>query len=226
MNFSMSGQKLVTHAYSAGERFFIFDMKNNPPIVVKPISNTIQSYVSFSYDEMYLLYIITGEGIRKFHIESGKDELIPITGMRCWGFSVHSNGIAYARNGSIIITNMTGKYQNVLTPPRGWDTSLNYSSFHDQVLFSIRYHTEEITLNAWNMVTGQCKVLFSDCLLQINLKEKCQDGCAVCLADLDVGNQVYVIPFCAHIFHVSCLDPWLKRHKSCPICRRILLLKP
>jgi len=42
--------------------------------------------------------------------------------------------------------------------------------------------------------------------------------CAVCLAPYEKGDQVRTI-LCMHAFHVECIDPWLREHSTCPICK-------
>ncbi|KAL5198617.1 hypothetical protein ABZP36_002129 [Zizania latifolia] len=43
--------------------------------------------------------------------------------------------------------------------------------------------------------------------------------CAVCLQDFEASQFVRVLPHCQHMFHVKCIDNWLSRHASCPLCR-------
>jgi Ring finger domain len=43
--------------------------------------------------------------------------------------------------------------------------------------------------------------------------------CSVCLALLEVGEQVRQLPECKHIFHADCIATWLHLHMTCPICR-------
>ena len=43
--------------------------------------------------------------------------------------------------------------------------------------------------------------------------------CAVCLAELDDGVSVRVLPVCMHYFHASCIGEWLLAHHTCPLCR-------
>ncbi|ERN07800.1 hypothetical protein AMTRI_Chr08g204430 [Amborella trichopoda] len=45
------------------------------------------------------------------------------------------------------------------------------------------------------------------------------DRCAVCLCDFKSGEDVRVLPECAHSFHLPCIDMWLHSHTSCPLCR-------
>uniref|UniRef100_A0ACD5ZSA0 Uncharacterized protein n=1 Tax=Avena sativa TaxID=4498 RepID=A0ACD5ZSA0_AVESA len=43
--------------------------------------------------------------------------------------------------------------------------------------------------------------------------------CAVCLEDVREGEMVRQLPPCRHLFHVDCIDLWLRTHRTCPLCR-------
>jgi hypothetical protein len=45
--------------------------------------------------------------------------------------------------------------------------------------------------------------------------------CPVCLVDYEIGDKAKFVP-CGHIFHPECLDPWLKKNNTCPVCRHEL----
>jgi len=42
--------------------------------------------------------------------------------------------------------------------------------------------------------------------------------CTICLTDLQEGEKVRTLP-CFHMFHGSCIDPWLRSNSSCPVCK-------
>ncbi|PIN08178.1 hypothetical protein CDL12_19248 [Handroanthus impetiginosus] len=46
-----------------------------------------------------------------------------------------------------------------------------------------------------------------------------ETSCAICLHDLKDGESVRSLPICKHLFHLHCIDEWLARQGTCPICR-------
>ncbi|WVZ61938.1 hypothetical protein U9M48_011743 [Paspalum notatum var. saurae] len=43
--------------------------------------------------------------------------------------------------------------------------------------------------------------------------------CPVCLESYGDGDVVRALPYCGHLFHRACVDPWLRQRPTCPICR-------
>lgn len=43
--------------------------------------------------------------------------------------------------------------------------------------------------------------------------------CSICLSEYTSKETLKCLPECQHCFHAQCIDPWLKLHNSCPICR-------
>ncbi|KAI8996127.1 hypothetical protein BC832DRAFT_302113 [Gaertneriomyces semiglobifer] len=47
--------------------------------------------------------------------------------------------------------------------------------------------------------------------------------CAICIDGWEEGGKVRELP-CNHVFHQSCIDPWLLKHAIlCPVCKRSIL---
>ncbi|KAJ6293267.1 hypothetical protein OIU77_008748 [Salix suchowensis] len=43
--------------------------------------------------------------------------------------------------------------------------------------------------------------------------------CSICLQDFKDWDPMRKLPFCEHYFHLECIDEWLTRNGSCPMCR-------
>ncbi|XP_041368639.1 uncharacterized protein LOC121382986 isoform X2 [Gigantopelta aegis] len=42
--------------------------------------------------------------------------------------------------------------------------------------------------------------------------------CQICLAKFETGEELRILP-CTHEYHTACIDEWLKRNATCPVCR-------
>ncbi|CAF0746850.1 unnamed protein product [Brachionus calyciflorus] len=45
-----------------------------------------------------------------------------------------------------------------------------------------------------------------------------REKCTICLNEYENSENVRRLP-CMHLFHVNCVDQWLKMNKKCPMCR-------
>ncbi|RUS77289.1 hypothetical protein EGW08_014953 [Elysia chlorotica] len=60
----------------------------------------------------------------------------------------------------------------------------------------------------------------------VNVGDKELDGdfdqCAICIEPYKDGDIIRLMP-CRHVFHKSCVDPWLLDHRTCPMCKLDIL---
>ncbi|KAG2326106.1 hypothetical protein Bca4012_035120 [Brassica carinata] len=43
--------------------------------------------------------------------------------------------------------------------------------------------------------------------------------CSICLQDAAEGEKMRRLTACSHCFHADCIDPWLEKRSTCPLCR-------
>jgi len=48
------------------------------------------------------------------------------------------------------------------------------------------------------------------------------DVCSVCFESFMEEEEVKALE-CKHVFHQTCIDPWLKKTLKCPLCRQLLI---
>lgn len=46
--------------------------------------------------------------------------------------------------------------------------------------------------------------------------------CSICLGEYEDKDKLRTLPTCDHNFHLTCIDIWLRRQSTCPICRMSL----
>ncbi|XWS11224.1 hypothetical protein CRYUN_Cryun38cG0065700 [Craigia yunnanensis] len=51
------------------------------------------------------------------------------------------------------------------------------------------------------------------------IKSREESSCSICLQGLKDGELARKLPRCGHIFHLKCIDEWLSRQGTCPMCR-------
>ncbi|XP_021892479.1 RING-H2 finger protein ATL70-like [Carica papaya] len=61
------------------------------------------------------------------------------------------------------------------------------------------------------------KVVYAEVKLQ--KADSTASCCSICLADYKSSDVLRLLPECKHLFHVKCVDPWLRMHPTCPVCR-------
>ncbi|KAK1409716.1 hypothetical protein QVD17_36245 [Tagetes erecta] len=66
--------------------------------------------------------------------------------------------------------------------------------------------------------------VYSEAMMQPHKGDGNNSGCSVCLSEYKAADVVRLLPECGHLFHVGCIDTWLKVNATCPVCRNSPLL--
>ncbi|CAK9328477.1 unnamed protein product [Citrullus colocynthis] len=43
--------------------------------------------------------------------------------------------------------------------------------------------------------------------------------CSICLGEYEEKEVLRIMPKCGHSFHLTCIDVWLRKQSTCPVCR-------
>jgi hypothetical protein len=45
-----------------------------------------------------------------------------------------------------------------------------------------------------------------------------EEKCSVCLSEFEDKEEIKILP-CKHLYHPECIDIWLKKNSTCPVCK-------
>ncbi|KAJ8753334.1 hypothetical protein K2173_019733 [Erythroxylum novogranatense] len=95
------------------------------------------------------------------------------------------------------------------------------NAYHWQVTLSNINHDESqdiYEVSSRGLSKTSLKDLPSYALDQTKAKQSI--CCTICLQDIESGEIARSLPRCLHTFHLACVDQWLVKQGSCPICRQ------
>ena len=61
------------------------------------------------------------------------------------------------------------------------------------------------------------KLIYAQVKLHKNKANSTTSCCSICLADYKDTDVLRDLPDCGHLFHLECVDSWLKLHATCPV---------
>ena len=58
----------------------------------------------------------------------------------------------------------------------------------------------------------------ADYVCNLHAKNECKPECSICWGEINAKDAMKT-NVCSHVFHKSCLKPWIEKNPSCPNCR-------
>ncbi|KAL2944253.1 putative RING-H2 finger protein ATL53 [Bienertia sinuspersici] len=97
------------------------------------------------------------------------------------------------------------------------DDHLNVALLHENDDQRKQHEEEEKGLRLINLIPAMKFIQVSK-----DRELNCINGCSICLGEgYEDEEMCKVLPECNHVFHSNCIDQWLKKKQSCPVCRKI-----
>jgi Ring finger domain len=84
--------------------------------------------------------------------------------------------------------------------------------------------TAPLPRETFNHLASDVITAFWSSIYQMNLNDE-NTNCVICLCQLQQGERVVRMQFCNHLFHQTCIGPWLHLSLTCPICRSHICAK-
>ncbi|CAK9142761.1 unnamed protein product [Ilex paraguariensis] len=117
--------------------------------------------------------------------------------------------LAIITSGSYICTRWRRQRSAMNRHPSSHRSSIDTTIDDDSV--TIQQGLNEATLHTYP------KLLYSHAKLHEG--DSITSGCSICLVDYKDTDMLRLLAHCGHLFHQNCIDPWLRFHTTCPICR-------
>jgi hypothetical protein len=93
------------------------------------------------------------------------------------------------------------------------------NNIHFNIEFEIIHHNnEDEYFNYFN----NCKEINETIGKSEKIKKNdiiINENCLICMEKYKIQEFKRLLPNCKHCFHKKCIDKWLKKNASCPICR-------
>ncbi|XP_078598871.1 RING finger protein 215-like isoform X4 [Branchiostoma floridae x Branchiostoma japonicum] len=144
-----------------------------------------------------------------------------------WSTCGRSRGGPYKEWQGVVCMQAETKTQTYFT--QAWNMVLIFiTTLSVLLMLQVRWRTQDDSYTTEQVETALQR-LASDALSRMRVKrykhfhrrrhdgEKEKDACAVCLDHFYPGQAVRVLP-CCHEFHRKCVDSWLIKKRTCPLC--------
>ncbi|XP_060582016.1 RING finger protein 215-like [Ruditapes philippinarum] len=187
------------------------------PVALVDISENITNMLNLLSSKMRLktrfLYNIVKD------IQNSQDYFTTVT---LWGTCGRYSGRSYHEWDGVVClgedknTNMEGKVDQ--------ENFWNY--FYTGILFLMMMHYIRTRRGQnWedpDYIDETLRQIAYQALAVMKIKRYSPDGtndtCAICLEKFFLKQKLRVLP-CGHYFHTKCVDPWLVRSHTCPLCK-------
>ena len=101
----------------------------------------------------------------------------------------------------------------------------------ERMLLEIFYNREECSTIINPVIpTSKCKKqtkrgldkLLGESIKYNTIKESsCSNTCLICIDNFSEEDLVRKLQKCKHIYHKECIDKWIIKNPTCPICRTL-----